>query len=492
MPSTRYVVALVVLLCFVGLTVTASPATAKGNSGGVVVTNYPVPIPFANPSGIVTGPDGALWFTDSGIVGSIGRMTTAGVLTTFTDPSISAPQQITVGPDGALWFTNFNGGSIGRITTTGAVSSYTAPGLTHPYSITADADGALWFTYQDGIGRITTAGVITNLVVVPGINIFNGLTTTSDGSLWFLDGLNVDQMTPSGVMTNSYWIHSIPGSLEDITTGSDGALWVTSRGEKLGGFIYRVTTAGAITQYSPGRDEAPFSITSGPDGALWFIAGSTRFSGDWSVERLTTAGALTSYEGPGLNDSPRQDDPQYITAGPDRAVWFTDLNANNLGSIGRVSVPTPTITGFSPASAVVGHGVHIEGVDLSNATAVTFNGIPAIIGKDDDTKINTTVPLGATSGPVVVTTPDGVASAAFTVPLPTISTLTPSSGPIGTTVRIGGANLFNATVKFDGTLATIVNDGAKTIVTNVPPGAFSGPVTVTTPDGTAMSSFVVT
>jgi virginiamycin B lyase len=492
MPKARYVVVLVVLLCFVGLTATTSPATAKGNPYGVVVTNYPVPTAYASPSGIVTGPDGALWFTDSGLSGSIGRMTTAGVLTTYTDSSINAPEEITVGQDGALWYTNFNGGSIGRITTAGAVSSYGIPGLLHPYEITADSDGALWFTYQDGIGRITTAGVVTNLIVVPGIDIFGGLTTTSDGSLWFLDGNSVDQMDLSGVVTNSYPIPSVPGNLEDVTTGSDGALWLTIRGEQHGGFIDRISTAGVISHYSPGRDEDPFSISSGPDDALWFIADSTK-TGVWSIGRLTTAGVLTSYEGPGLNDpSPAVDLPQLITAGPDRAMWFTDQNANALGSIGRISVPTPTITAISPASGVVGRVVHIDGFDLANATSVTFDGIPASIGADSDTKIATTVPSGATSGPVVVTTPDGVASAAFTVPLPTISTVTPASGAIGATVRIRGTNLANATVTFAGTSATIVSDAANAIFTTVPPGAVSGPITVTTPDGTAMSNFTVT
>jgi hypothetical protein len=46
-----------------------------------------------------------------------GRITTAGVVTNYADPSISSPEGITAGPDGALWFTNFSNSSIGRITT---------------------------------------------------------------------------------------------------------------------------------------------------------------------------------------------------------------------------------------------------------------------------------------------------------------------------------------------------------------------------------------
>ena len=78
------------------------------------VTNYTAP-GIDNPADITAGPDGALWFTNSGtfdpttktfIGSSIGRITTVGVVTTYTDPSIDGPEGITAGPDGALWFTN--------------------------------------------------------------------------------------------------------------------------------------------------------------------------------------------------------------------------------------------------------------------------------------------------------------------------------------------------------------------------------------------------
>jgi virginiamycin B lyase len=73
--------------------------------------------------GITAGPDGALWFANSGTQccspPSIGRITTAGVVSNYTTPNIIAPTGLTAGPDGALWFTNFD--SIGRITTADSV-----------------------------------------------------------------------------------------------------------------------------------------------------------------------------------------------------------------------------------------------------------------------------------------------------------------------------------------------------------------------------------
>ena len=72
---------------------------------------------------------------------SIGRITTAGVVTNYTGTGINDPYGITAGPDGALWFTNFDNNSIGRISTAGVVSNYTGTGITDPYGITAGRTG---------------------------------------------------------------------------------------------------------------------------------------------------------------------------------------------------------------------------------------------------------------------------------------------------------------------------------------------------------------
>ncbi len=58
---------------------------------------------ISGPHGIVAGPDKALWFTNY-LDDSIGRITTAGQVTTYTGTGIRGPQGIAAGPDGALWF----------------------------------------------------------------------------------------------------------------------------------------------------------------------------------------------------------------------------------------------------------------------------------------------------------------------------------------------------------------------------------------------------
>src|SRR5207247_8012070 len=68
-----------------------------------------------------------------------------------------------------------------------------------------------------------------------------------------------------------------------------------------------------------------------------------------------------------------------------------------------------------------------------------------------DLQITATVPNGATSGPIQVSTPGGTATSAssFTVTTPpappSISSFSPTSGPVGTSVTITGTNFTGAT-----------------------------------------------
>lgn len=212
---------------------------AEGGSGSIsgkigritttgIVTEYPVPTVQSNPLGITAGPDGALWFTEmSG--NNIGRISTAGAVTEY--PVFGSPWGITAGPDGALWFTEYQNNQIGRITTAGVIAAYTvvpgSPIQTYPLWITAGPDGALWFTLTGQVGRITTAGVVTGLYPVgrgP-----SGITPGPDGALWFaLSNRNgIGRITTGGIITR----YSVPAAEKTpnmITRGSDGALWFTA------------------------------------------------------------------------------------------------------------------------------------------------------------------------------------------------------------------------------------------------------------------------
>ena len=67
----------------------------------------------------------------------------------------------------------------------------------------------------------------------------------------------------------------------------------------------------------------------------------------------------------------------------------------------------PAISSFSPTSGPVGTSVTINGTGFSGATAVKFNGTTATFTVNSDMKITATVPPGATTGKISVTTPSG-------------------------------------------------------------------------------------
>ena len=291
-----------------------------------MVTLYPR-TGIDQPASITTGPDGALWFTNPGNE-SIGRITTAGVISNYSGPGIDptnfannpadAPDSgLTTGPDGALWFTNRDN-SIGRMTTTGAVSTFpNVSGNGIPEDITVGPDGNLWYAdFSGGVGRITTAGTGTDIAVTGLLPL--GIVTGPDGNVWITSngGLSggsfgFGTITPKGtfkdVPLNENFTTSYGPS--GITVGPDGALWLADDDN-----IVRVTTAGVSTSYPSSFDPAlqAMAITAGPDGALWFTNDTN------SIGRITTAGVVTNYTDPASTV------PIRITAGPDGALWFTN------------------------------------------------------------------------------------------------------------------------------------------------------------------------
>jgi|HubBroStandDraft_1064217.scaffolds.fasta_scaffold05427_4 streptogramin lyase len=314
-------------------------------------TVYNVAIPYKGAANsIAAGPDGALWFPEP--PNRIGRITTAGIATSFTLPGgYPEPYGITAGPDGAMWFTSGTD-QVGRISMSGAITMFTVPGKhATPASITAGPDGALWFTQlnQDAIGRVTTAGAFT-FYPVPDEEGSFGITAGPDGALWFTEASNsIGRITTSGVVSQ-YPLPITASFPQTITVGPDGALWFTQFSANA---IGRITTDGAITEYPlpSGFPDVPYSepsgITAGPDGALWFVG---LCCGD--IDRVTTDGVFSYYPVDNTNSG-----LVAITVGPDGEFW---MSSNGGGQIGEAVFVTATLS-VSPESGKLGSAVTFTG-----------------------------------------------------------------------------------------------------------------------------------
>jgi len=191
--------------------------------------------------------------------------------------------------------------------------------------------------------------------------------------------------------------------------------------------------------------------------------------------------------------------PAGATAGPITVETPATDSASTANFI-PAAAGVPTITSFLPTTGSVGTSVVITGTNFGCTTSVMFNTTAATTYVvNSATQITATVPTGATTGPLHVTTTGGGpanSSTDFTVVAgPTITSFTPTSGPVGTNVTITGTNLTGVTaVKFNGTTATFTTSTATSVTATVPTGATTGKITVTTSGGTATSAtdFTVT
>ncbi len=110
-----------------------------------------------------------------------------------------------------------------------------------------------------------------------------------------------------------------------------------------------------------------------------------------------------------------------------------DYSTNQVAVLLNTSAyPAPTLSAVSPGSGPAGTQVTLTGTYLGSATGVSFNGTAATFTVVNATTIRATVPAGATSGNVTVTTPGGTTSGrAFTVPADLVIT-SPTDVPGGT------------------------------------------------------------
>jgi streptogramin lyase len=338
------------------------------SAGAVQITEFPVAT-GSRPNYITAGPDGNMWFTDVAL-NKIGRITPAGQVSEFgvgLTPSAELTG-ITAGPDGNVWFTERKGGKVGRITPGGIITEFSSGITGEPrdvYGITSGPGGKLWFT-ETSAGRIgaidpatgevkefsSPSGVITKIVVGP------------DGNLWYtnVEG-TIDRMTPAGSASSFGPLPTVCASgfggpcpyPESITVGPDGNMWFDeSHGNALG----RVTTGGAIAEYTEGLSHgaAVGDLAPGPDGNVWFTERTVD-----QVGRVTPSGVITEYH-TGITPSAQ---PFGIALGPDGNLWFAEW----AGMVARLIPDVPPIvttgaaTGVSSTAATVSGTVRSRGAD---------------------------------------------------------------------------------------------------------------------------------
>ena len=181
-------------------------------------------------------------------------------------------------------------------------------------------------------------------------------TSGPDGNLWFTEafGNALGKITTAGVITE-FPIPTAGSGPSDIIVGPDGNLWFTEcncfgglppGGNKIG----KITIAGTITEFPlPSANSGPNGIAAGADGNLWFTEENAN-----QIGKITITGVITEYPVPTPSSQPYS-----ITAGPDGNLWFTEENGNKVAKI--------TTNSPSPYQALIQQPINSDGTSVFNA-----------------------------------------------------------------------------------------------------------------------------
>jgi streptogramin lyase len=262
-------------------------------------------------SAVASDLGGNEWFTDFR-TSRIGRVSASGVVTEYQTPTpFSRPDDIVAGPDGDMWFTEFNGGRIGRVAADGSITEIHAHHFSNLYNICVGPDGALWFTGVGSggqmVGRMTTTGQTSEFPVPAAEDI----TAGPDGNLWISGGNSVFRMTTAGGITQ--FKTRDDATLGDLVFGADGNLWFWFWSPKVDYGIGKLTTVGAFKEYPLGSNHLVTDITSAY-GRIWLAYSHSSGSGLAEVDEF---GRITEHF------APQCDVSLGVALGADGEIWFT-------------------------------------------------------------------------------------------------------------------------------------------------------------------------
>jgi uncharacterized repeat protein (TIGR03803 family) len=416
-------------------------------------------------AGLVEGLNGSLYGTTqqggANSAGTVFEITPAGALTTlynFCSIGVCADGDdpvagLVVAANGDLYGTTPGGGTKGdgtvfKITPSGTLTTLysfcSASACTdgsHPITgLVLATNGDLYGTTEDEgakgggtVFKITTGGTFTTLYTLCSLSNCAdgeeawGLVQGTNGNFYGTTeggGANnvgtVFELTAAGVLTT---LHSF-----DTTDGADpfAGLIQAANGDFYGttyiggangeGTVFKITPSGTLsTLYSfcsgsgcPDGANPYDGLVQGTDGNFYgtTYAGGANFYG--TVFEITPAGSLTTLHSFDLSDG---EETRAGLVQDTNGILYGTTYAGGSDFSGTVfSLSVPTLGAFAetlPSSGKVGATVKILGSDLTGTTKVTFNGKAAVFKVTSSTLISATVPTGATTGFVKVTTPSG-------------------------------------------------------------------------------------
>jgi len=377
--------------------------------------------------------------------GVIFKITPGGTLTTlhiFHGPDGTDPTSIIQGTDGNLYGTTGGGtgaaskGTIFKITLAGALTTiarFNGMNGWLPNGLIEGVDGNFYGTTLLGgtpycnfrcgvIFKVTPQGILStlhNFYGVDGSEPFEAPVQGSDGNFYgttsgiprtFLG--TIYKITPQGAFTVLYnFTNSVGTATSGLAQGSDGNFYgsTIAGGENEQGILFKIAADGTFTTLLSLTDIVfdPSTLTRATDGNLY---GSALESfGDGSLFSVTEGGDLSVLHS--FNGVDGATPMAALIQGTDGKFYGTTSEGGagipDQGSVFSFSMGLAPFAEILNTSGKIGAPVIILGNDLTGTSSVTFNGVGAAFTVVSASEIKATVPNGATSGTVQVTTPDG-------------------------------------------------------------------------------------
>ena len=239
------------------------------------------------------------------------------------------------------------------------------------------------------------------------------------------------------------------------------------------------------------------SVTSGPIGTVLTITG-TDFDNITQIKFQGAAAVTTGFTN-NTSTSVTVTVPAGTTSGQITVSTAGGTSVLSAQSFTVTPLPVIASSGLSVDHGTIGSSLTITGTNFSGITKVSFQNADVTSGftNNTSTSVTVTVPVGATTGKITVTTAAGTSALStqtFTItPLPVISStgLSVDHGTIGSSLTITGTNFSGITkVSFQNADVTsgFTNNTSTSVTVTVPAGAATGKITVTTAGGTSALS----
>jgi len=354
----------------------------------------------------------------------------------MTNPDGDVPYSgLTLGADGDFYGVAFSGGMASDGTVFKIASNGT---LTDLYNFTsADArpqappvqaaDGYLYGTSSRIAYRITSAGAYAALGTIPGAS-YGALVQATDGSFYgttYDGGTSNDgtvfKVRTDGTVTTVVNFDFTHGSQPygSLIQSSDGNFYGTTKegGSNKQGVAFKLTPQGVLTVLHnfpdtnyPGDGATPTAgLIQGSDGNFYGVAAlsSTGSSCGVIFEITAVGGYSILYNFDCADGGNPLSTPMQHTNGT--IYGLTDSGGpDGDGVLYSFDLGLPPFAKLLPLSGESGNVIGILGQGFTGTTSVGFNGTAAAFKVISDTFLQATVPAGATTGAVTVSTEGGV------------------------------------------------------------------------------------